>query len=286
VHLVDAAAHGGFRLCQMDAGVGADGLLQVVQQHRLDRQPVLHRQLDRVRQVVLALFREPDARQGIPQPVRTEAVGANVQLLDLLLLLGGGALLDDGIHRSRRVAHDAAEAARILRDDGQQAERAGVVLLRLHEAGQRLGAQQGHVAVADKHQVRAAAEQRLRLHDRVGRAKLRLLDGGLCRPVEELDDLLRPVPDHDNGLPAGGGADGLQHVPDHGFAGEGMEHLRQAGFHASALPGREQDCGYFHGPTPMKGGRLIRRGWYSRSRHCVQCGMFRKKKTGLRPRPA
>ncbi len=79
----------------------------------------------------------------IPQPVGSEAVRADIQFLDLLLLGCGDIFLDDGLHRPIGVAHDPSKAARVVCDNGQQAEGSGIEALCLHQLLEGLAAQQG-----------------------------------------------------------------------------------------------------------------------------------------------
>ena len=152
-------AHGGLGLGQVHAVVDADRLDQVVVQHGLHAP---------------ALARAPPrrCRSGSTRPSSgssrsscsashsqsaSEAVGADVELVDLQLLRRGHEFLDDGLHgavsgRARRARSPADPAALTV------SMVIGPVFdsLRIHQLLQRLAAQQRHVGVGDQHQLALA----------------------------------------------------------------------------------------------------------------------------------
>ena len=155
-------------------------------------------------------------------------------------------MLDDARDVAGAVAHDAAVAGRVLHPHAQQGKRLAV-RGRRHQALQRGGLRQRHVAVQHQHQV-VVGHGRHRLLQRVPGAQLL----GLQRPVqglarERLAHLLAAVAvDHVDVGRRGDFPRGVDHVLQQGAPGEGLQHLGQVGLHALALAGGQDDDGHGH----------------------------------------
>ena len=116
----------------------------------------------------------------------------------------------------------------------------------IDQAAERLAFEQRHVAVEEDDGAGRAAKRGFGLEQGVRGPELRLLDDGLdfrsvlAGPgIERGAHLLGHVTHNDR---RGGRIErraGLQHVADHGFAADVVEHLGQLGLHAGALAGGE-----------------------------------------------
>ena len=133
-------------LRELLAVVHAQRLGGITDRHALDPATRARQQLDHVGEVQLALVvvRAELAERG-PQALRVEAVDAGVDLVDLLLVVGGVAILDDALDAPALPEH-AAVALRSLDHRGQHGgHRTGRTMM-LHEALEGLEREQRHVA--------------------------------------------------------------------------------------------------------------------------------------------
>ena len=112
------------------------------------------------------------------------------------------------------------------------------------EPVERLGLEQGRVAVNDQHRPRMTFEGALRRLDGIGGAELLGLHDDLNLRVDGADGLRDEV--HvgadDYGHPAGASLlGGIEDVGDERQPGEAVHHLRQVGLHSGALAGGKDD---------------------------------------------
>jgi len=202
-----AAAQNGFQPGQLFLVVDAEQLLLVVTDYRMHRQLALHRVL-------------------------------HANAADLVV---GVLLLHDGGHAAGFVPQDAAVAGGILGQETEQADTAGMFPGLGQQMAQGLLADQRHIAV--EHQdIIARRDARQRLLHRMARAQLfALLDEIAILPGQGVANLPRLVPDHDHDLLRIEPATGVDDMLQQRLAGERVNHLRAAGFHAAALAGSEDD---------------------------------------------
>ncbi len=184
---------------EVPARVDAPGLAPVLRLDRLDPALARHQNLDGVGQVVLPADRVlPDPREHPRQRLRREAVDAGVDLADPLLPGGRVLRLDDPAHPAARVAHHAAEVARLGRPEREEDQVETALGPPGDQARQRLARQERSVSRQDEDRAALGADrfecpaggvprpERRVLEDEVDRATgERSLDG---RPVRPDDD--------------------------------------------------------------------------------------------------
>ena len=211
VRAVDRRLRQRARLCQRDAVVDTEHQRRVVEHMRGDRLSVAAQQVERLRQVQLALrVIGTQTRQRLAQRARLKRVDSGVDLADLQVRGARVAValgLHDAQHRAGVVAHDASVAARVLDDARDHRRRRAAALVRRDQALDRLGAEQRHVAAQhDDRPLAAARRDRVDvLHRRsygparaVGHRLNRQFDAlrqhMLERPRRRVDDDHAPAP--------------------------------------------------------------------------------------------
>ena len=108
--------------------------------------------MDDVRQVELALgVVAAQARQRGTQRLAAEHVEADIDLVDLPLLVRRVLELDDADHAAVLVTHDAPVVGRIGEASGRERRRGRAVVVPLQKTGDELGVHQRHVSVQDHH---------------------------------------------------------------------------------------------------------------------------------------
>ncbi len=148
-------------------------------------------------------------------------------------------MFDDAAHAALGVAHDAAITGGIGQHFGQHG---GALAARVQKALKRFRLHQRHVAVQhQRHIVLAVAFQQLRhglLHG-VTRALLRLLqhEVQIRLAFECLLDAIGAMADHHNDARGIQLACAVQHVRQHGFAGQRVQHFGKVGLHAFTQSG-------------------------------------------------
>ena len=111
----------------------------------------------------------------------------------------------------------------------------------LDHRGHCLCAHEGHVAIENQHVAFETGQRLARLQHGVAGAQLRLLHGNRRAVTQRLFELLAPVPGHHD-LPRRRQTGGAGHqVGEHRSPGDGVKHLVQVAFHASALAGGKND---------------------------------------------
>ncbi|MNQ79185.1 hypothetical protein D3C85_941190 [compost metagenome] len=206
---------------------------------RAHRHVIGHGQSDHIGQVVLALgIVVVDAGQPVLELRGRRAEDAGVDFLDQALGFRGVLVLDDAAHAALAVAHDAAIAGGIGQHLGQHG---GALAAGVQQALQGLGLHQRHVAVQHQgHVVLAVSlEQRHGLLHRVTRALLRLLqhEVQIVLAFESLFDAIRAMADHDDDARRLQLARAVQHMGQHGFAGQRVQHFGEIGLHAFTQSG-------------------------------------------------
>ena len=242
--LEQAPAHGRVDDGELDAGVDAHAHLLVVALEAGDGVLGVEQQVDDVGEVELALVVvAAEARQRRPQRVAAEHVEADVDLVDLALLGGRVAVLDDARDAAVVVAHDAAVVRGVVEVDGGERGGGVGVEVPLVEGGDEVAVDQRHVAV-QHHDVALEVVQRLEAGaDGVAGAAPLLLHGALAAHRQDLvDRLLVGAGDDDDAL--GRDAErGVDDVREHGPAAHLVQDLGDVGLHARAEAGRQDDDG-------------------------------------------
>ena len=208
------------------ARVYANALAQIVTYQSLYRQPGLHRQFDRIRQVIFAFFGKRDPAQGLPQPVSGEAVRTHIQLLDSQLLRRGSGLFNNRLHMPVRIPDNPPKPARIGSDDGQHGHRAGIFLLGLNQARQGLRTQKRHIRIGDQHQVRFAPQGGFGLLDGMPGAQRRVLENNLGGISQKSPQGLAILADYDHRLFGTGRAGNRKGIGKHGFSADRVQHFQ------------------------------------------------------------
>ncbi|MNS86492.1 hypothetical protein D3C72_1203980 [compost metagenome] len=150
-------------------------------------------------------------------------------------------MLDDAAHAALAVAHDAAIAGGV----GQHfRQHGGALAAGVQQALQGFGLHQRHVAVQHQgHVVLAVSiEQRHGLLHRVARALLRLLQHEVQKirlAFKSLFDAVRAVAHHNDDARGFQLARAVQHMSQHGFAGQRVQDFGKVGLHAFAQSGGE-----------------------------------------------
>ena len=208
----------------------------------------LAQQSDDIGEVLLALgVVRRHVGQLIAELVDAEDVDAGVRLADGALGLGRVLLLDDAVEGAVGRAHDAAVARDVVREQRHHAGGRCIGPVRLDEATEGVGVEEGHVAVDDEHLTGEVGRQRRdgELHRAACAGHLVLIDDHALGHVDS-DDAGDPVAlvthdaDHVRGLELAGGG---EHVRDDRHAAQRMQQLRQRRLHAGALAGGEDDDG-------------------------------------------
>ncbi len=130
------------------------------------------------------------------------------------------------------------------RNDRRQHRRGRLpALVQVHESGQRLCAEQRHVARQQNQRAARIPQQRLGLQQGMAGAELRFLHRkGKARPVRECAlQLVRLVADDDDDRCRGQGRSSQEGVLDKRTTGCGMQDFWHRRLHPGALPGREDD---------------------------------------------
>ena len=230
----------------MEACVYAYNFGQILADQCLDRQSGVHRQLDRMRQVVFPFFRKRNPVQSRPQPVGGETVCAHIQLLDGQLLRGGSGFLNNRLYVPIGVADNPSKPARVGGNSGQHGHGTRVVLLSLHESCQGFGTQKRHIGVGDQHQVRFTEQAVFGLLDGMPGTQRRILEHTLgCIPQERAQGL--PIhANHNHRLLGSDRAGHCESIIDHGFPADRVQHFQKPGFHACALTCGQEYGSDFH----------------------------------------
>jgi len=157
-----------------------------------------------------------------------------VDFANRALFLRGILLLDDARHPTGGVTHDTTITRRIGQLHGQNGQR---VTCRMRQFLQRLGPDQGHIAI--QHQGRSGFRQeRYGEHDGMAGSELRILQHpGQIGDIDGGANHLAAVPINDAQLLRSKAARRVDHVREERLTGERMQNLRQIGVHALALPG-------------------------------------------------
>ncbi len=203
--------------------------------------PVGHRHRDQVGEVVLPRRRGGHGRDVGAQPAGVEAVGPRVHFVDGAGGRIGRRLLHDRPDRAVGAPHHAAVAGRVGDPRGEERDAGTSVGLRPLQRDEELGGHERRVAHRHHHLPDLAGELRQPRPHGVGGAQLRLLSHAPCTIAEMRLDLVRVVTgDHHLLLDAGRGQRG-QDVVEHRAARHRVQHLWQAGSHASSLAGGQHD---------------------------------------------
>ncbi len=148
-------------------------------------------------------------------------------------------MFDDAAHVAVGVAHDAAIARGIGQHFGQHG---GALAARVQQTLQRFGLHQRHVAVQHQRDVVLAVafqQQRHGLLHGMTRALLRLLqhEVQVRLAFECLLDAFSAMADHHDDARGLQLARAVQHVRQHGFAGQRVQHFGKVGLHAFTQSG-------------------------------------------------
>jgi hypothetical protein len=237
---------------QVDARVDADELIGIGADDGGDRAAVRQGGFGQIGQEIFALVRVgAHAAQRVPHPRAVEAIEADVDLLDRQLFGRAVHFLDDGAHRAVRVAGDAAESARVGRDERGQRHRGAGRTPRVQHRLHGLGADQRHVGVHDDDVAGAGGGGFGHAHGVSGAELL-----GLQRHVAAAGQHAAQVCGlgvHHHDRRRGGGALRLrQTMFDERSAGQRMQHFRRPRFHARTFA-RGED----HHPRRRKLGVVV-----------------------------
>ena len=194
-----------------------------------------HSQGDEVGDIVFAaLVGIADARQQAGSQIQAHAVHARIDFVRFgpvqrrIVVLG----FHDGTHAAVGGTHHTAIGGGIVQLDGGKGQ---VGPLRsLHEMTHHVLGEQRRIAVDHQHALALPFQRGHGLHQRMARAQLLFLvhegsvrEGGLHHA--------RLMAHHHQHTPVEHGADGFQHVAQHGFAQNGLQYFGFVGMHAGAL---------------------------------------------------
>ncbi len=247
---VNPPPHRGFRLGEVGAGVDPDPFLLARDGDSL-RAAFARRQRHQVSQVIFALGGGFHFGKRRPQPISAETIGAQVDFVDLFLLLGGVRFLDDLPDGARRVAHHPPESACVFACPRQERQWTGSALSRFHERPQRLRFPERHVAVENQNVFGFPAQETFRAADRIGRSQQRRLLDQFRQVAAQRPHGVGSVPDDKNRLLRADGSRDLERPEDHWPAAERMQHLRPGRFHPSPQPGGKNDHSNRHGGSSL-----------------------------------
>ena len=194
-----------------------------------------HSQGDEIGDVVFAaLVSIADPRQQTGSQIQTHAVHARVDLMRFgpvqrgVIVLG----LHDGPHAAVGGTHHPAIGGGIVQLDGGKGQ---IRPFRgLHEMTHHVLGEQRRIAVDHQHALALPFQRGHGLHQRMARAQLLfLVHEGSVR--ESSLHHTRLMAHHHQHTPVEHGADGFQHVAQHGFAQNGLQYFGFVGMHAGAL---------------------------------------------------
>ena len=225
------ALHGG-RDGELLPVVDAERLPLILHGHAFDARAAPVEDADDVGEVVLTLIVvRLHLGQCRPQTLGLEAVHRRVDLRDLLLVVGGVAVLDHALH-APALPEDAAVPLRAVDDRGEDRRDGARRTVMRDEAIERFGRDQRHVGRQDED--RPIAALGFRLKDGVpGAEAFSLLDHtDIRRQRFAQRRRLRWRYDDE---PIGERVGGTERIRDEGAATERVEHFRLAGAHTLAF---------------------------------------------------
>ncbi len=244
VALGDRALGEGAHLGERDAVVDAEHQPLVRDELGRHERAAQAQQVERLRQVVLALsVLGGESRQHTEQRRAVEHVYAGVDLADLQLgvaCVAGLLGLDDARDRPAGVAHDPAVAARVLEHGGGHRGGGAAVGVRLYELGDRVGADERNVAA--EHDRRRAGLDQIggRAHRPAGPVRA-LLHGQLDSLGQHVGKRPRRRIDHHD-APRAGRERGAHRPQHHRDAAQLVQNLRRGRAHTRTLAcGQDQD---------------------------------------------
>ena len=225
-------AHGGLGIGQADAVVDPQRLARVGDGDRRGWPPGVVGQGDEVGEIQLAPFAGAELFQRGPEPRRLEAIGANVDLVDVSRLLRQLRLLDDGLDPATVVSDHPAGDANGPRGAREHGHDRPCFQVAGREGGQTLRADEGEIAVGDQHVLGRVLKGAPGQGQGVTGAQLLwLFDVGKAL-TQYGPDLGGALPDHD-GCPSDAGlGDRPGDVGPHGTAADPVHHLGPLGLHA------------------------------------------------------
>ncbi|OIQ72175.1 hypothetical protein GALL_462010 [mine drainage metagenome] len=212
---------------ELTAVVDAEHVVGVVHRRGAHLHAICHGQRNHVGQVILALrVVVAQASQPALQMRHRRAQNAGIAFVNGTLRGAGVLVFDDALHRTVRVAQNAAIAVRMREFHGEQGQRSGLCLGDQRQQAARRN--QRHVAI--QHQADAVGrQQRHRLLHRVAGAELRLLQGeAQAGPARECGlHLVRAESGDDHGGLRLQSVHRIEHVREQRTARERLQHLRQ-----------------------------------------------------------
>ena len=221
--------------------------------HALHLAALGHGQGDEVGDVVFAaLVGIADARQQTGRQIQAHAVHARVDLVRFGPVQRGVVVLGlhDGPHAAPGGTHHPAIGGGIVQLDGGKGQVGPCRCL--HEVAHHVLGEQWRIAVDHQHTLALSFQRGHGLHQGMARAQLLLLadegrvrEGGLHHA--------RLMAHHHQHAPVEHGADGFQHIAQHGFTQDGLQYFGFVGMHAGALARGQNEGGSLqHGGSLRK----------------------------------